>query len=345
MNYNDPADDEDRRGFLPVDVIASGLWHARALVLACALAGMACAALYLLLTHPTYTARATLTQPAGGDPSPASATSGLAALVGVRIGGSDITTTFEKFVQITRSSRLAAALEEKHHVMRVIFPGWDEASHKFQPPSGLGAVRQLAKRMLGLPAWQPPNAVSLAQYLTENITVASSPNADGPTDQTKLISFIYDNPAFARDFLRMVIETADEVVRNDKLVNERNRIDYLDRTLAKTQELYLRESLSQLLQNEQRAMMVLQADRYYAFDMVDPPVVDNVPTAPKPTFMLLAGFLVGLMVGSTWAFILIRRRAIASGGCYNPGTQPFPNPFMVTRRLLRPRRTGPTPPH
>jgi len=338
------TDGESRQGYVPVEVIASGVWRARSLILASALAGMACAMILLVVVRPTYTARTTITLPAGSGPTPNSSGAGLAALVGIQVGGSEATSTYQKFLETTRSRRLAAALEQKYHVLRVLFPGWDEASQRFLPPSGFGAVKQLIKELLGRPAWQPPDAVSLSEYLDENIKVAASRNANNVADQTKEISYIADSPAFARDFLGMVISTADDVVRNDKLVNELNRIDYLSGALDKTRELYLRESLSQLLQTEQRQMMVLKADRYYSFDMVDPPAADNIPTSPKASFIVVAGFLGGLLFGMAYAFLLIRRRTIAAAGAYDPLAAPFPNPFVAAGKLLRLTR-GAAPEH
>jgi LPS O-antigen subunit length determinant protein (WzzB/FepE family) len=339
MNVDYLTDGEGQHGFMPVEIVANGLWRARALIFASALAGMACAMLVLVVIRPTYTARATITLPAGGGPTPSGSVSGLATLVGIPVGGSDVTSTYQKFLETTRSRRLAAALEQKHHVLRIVFPGWDNGSQRFLPPSGLGAVKQFVKELLGRPAWQPPDAVSLSEYLDENIKVSSSHNSNSVADQTKEIAYVSDSPALARDFLAMVIDTADDVVRNDKLTNERNRIDYLNQALDKTHELYLRESLGQLLQTEQRQMMVLQADRYYSFDMVDPPAADNIPTAPKAAFIVVAGFFGGLMLGAAYAFLLIRRRAITAAGVYDPLAAPFPNPFLAvggaTRKLLR----------
>src|SRR4029079_5489490 len=99
-----------------------------------------------------------------------------------------------------------------------------------------GAAKQFIKGLLGLPPWQPPNAVSLSQYLDEKIKGASSPNASNVADQTKEITYIANSPEEARDFLRMVINTADEVVRADKLVNESNPINYLADPIEKSHE-------------------------------------------------------------------------------------------------------------
>src|SRR5579859_1321505 len=151
MNQDYSTDGERLQGFMPVEVVANGLWRARALIFAFALAGMACAMLVLVVIRPSYTARATVTQPAGGGPTPSGSASGLAALVGIPVGGGDVASTYQKFMETTRSRRLAEALEQKYHVLRLVFPGWDNDSHRFQPPSGLGAVKQFIKGLLGLP--------------------------------------------------------------------------------------------------------------------------------------------------------------------------------------------------
>ena len=159
MNQDYSTDRE--QGFMPVETVARGLWQARALILACALAGAALAMLALVVIRPTYTARATITQPSGGGPTPTGSASGLAALVGIPVGGGDVASTYQKFLETTRSRRLAEALDQKYHVLRQVFPGWDQGSKRFEPPSGVGAAKQFIKGLLGLPPWQPPNAVSL----------------------------------------------------------------------------------------------------------------------------------------------------------------------------------------
>ena len=126
MNQDYASDEDSRRGFLPVEIIATGLWRARALIFASALAGMACAMFLLVVIRPTYTARTTITLPAGAGPSPNASGSGLAALVGIQVGNTDVTSTYQKFLETTRSRRLAAALEQKHHVLRVTYILWLE---------------------------------------------------------------------------------------------------------------------------------------------------------------------------------------------------------------------------
>lgn len=345
-------DEEANEGLLPLGVFLRALRHGWRLILATAIACLLLMIVYIaLLRQPDYLAVAVIGAPAN---SSLTSTSGqaLSAITGIDIGGDE--TQFNKLIQVLSSTRLAARLEKDHGVMKRVFEGWDEQTKSWQPPPGiLPAVKRVAKAMLGLPPWQPPTPSALANFLKQRMTIdPQKPPGQGPLSIRSSIfavSIDYEDRDYAITLLRQILMDADALVREDQLAATASRIRHLNTAMTGTQELYLRETLQQLLMDQERTLMTLRADRFYAFDMIDPPNADPIPTGPSvPMFLLLSLVGGGLLASVAIYVIALRRHRAAFATGTDPFAAPFPDPvaafarlFGASRPALRQDRTRP----
>jgi hypothetical protein len=317
---------------LPLELLAQGFWKGRYAILSYSIVGLFFSVIYLAVAQSVYTASATITVSSDTAPTPSSGAS-IASSLGLDVGGK-LGGDFANYINGLHSARLAEHLEAKYHIMPRLFSGWNEATRSWDPPGGFSPVTQAIKGTLGLPLWQAPTAVSLAEYLGINIQVAST---GGTTSTIRVISYDSADPKFARYFLGLVIKGADDVIRGDKLVNVKNRIAYLQKSIDNAHEFYMRQSLLDLLFSEQRKLMILQADKFYSIDVLDPPSVAVYPTKPRPMIVLALGVSVGLLVGILAVVLALRRRFLRAGDdSYEMRLkEPFSGPFSPITGAIR----------
>jgi uncharacterized protein involved in exopolysaccharide biosynthesis len=315
-------DEEISLGFL-----FKAAWMARKLIMACVTATLLLAVLYLeFLAHPMYTATAII-GPAAGE-SGGGAKQALASVAGIDLGGiGDRSADYTKFLEVLRSGRLAEKVEERGQVMRELFPGWDESTQSWRPSSGFfAAARRGIKSMLGLPGWVPPTPSSLARVLNRKITVERR----SLITQNYVVSFTYKDRQFGLKVLNCVLEQADMIVREDKQINTSNRINYLKDFLNQTADVNLRTSFQPILVAQEQALMALQADRFYAMDLIDPPHADLAPVSPRLSIVFILALAAGLLISFMYIIMSVRvRLQRARAGLGPVFARPFPDPLKL----------------
>lgn len=327
-------------GEVPIGLIVPALWHARGFIFTFTLFGALLGILAWLIIPQSYTANAIIA-PAPQDASSLSSFSGLGAklgsLAGIKLGGAS-DEEFSKYMQLITSTRLAAKLEGKHGFTRMLFCGYDGKNKKWVDPSTSCRIRNFIKQLVGLPAWQPPSASDLADYIKRRIDVSDLEGGGllkGSTGSIEAISYSSKDPEFAKQFLNAVLTEADILARQDRLSDTRNRVAYLTHAIDSANEIYLKENLGQILQSQQSNMMVLQSDKFYAIDVIDPVALDPHPT-PRIVPVVATGVFLGLLSGVIGAFFVLQHRLTRSRS--DPSIQlsaSFPSLLSLLRRKSR----------
>jgi hypothetical protein len=91
----------------------------------------------------------------------------------------------------------------------------------------------------------------------------------------------------ALDALRRLHVFAEAKVRADLAELSRRRIAALEARLARESDLYIRQSLYELLAQHQRADVVVTADEVVAARLVQAPMVELRPSLPNRPLLLL----------------------------------------------------------
>lgn len=119
---------------------------------------------------------------------------------------------------------------------------------------------------------------------------------------------------FAVDALRRLHGFAEAKVRADLAEMARRRIAALEARLAREQDLYIRQSLYDLLAMQQRAGVVVAADEAVAARLVSAPMVEIRPSLPNRPLLLLLLLVTAPMasLGLAGAFLLLRDAAAMS---------------------------------
>ena len=82
------------------------------------------------------------------------------------------------------------------------------------------------------------------------------------------------------------------------------QIEYIQQKLATVSITGHRQALTQLLSAEEKNMMMIQVDLPFAARIIEPPVVSEAPTSPKPFFFLALSVVVGGVLGVLLVFLV-----------------------------------------
>ncbi len=329
----------------------SRAWRLVAFIVVCfAILGM----VYLSVAKPLYEATAMIGPPSS-TASPLSGETGAGllggsyrALAGLASGDSD---GFNRYLQILHSARLAEVLERKYHAMDYAFPGRDPKTGTWQPSTGIvPTVARALKSLLGLPTSTLPTPSGFADFLDrqEHVEAVADSTILGPKNNIKTISIDADSRESAIEFLTVILTEADNLCREDALVNINRRISHLQQVISQTSEVSVRDYLNAVLVSEEQSAIIAQSNTYYSVDLIDTPNADAKPIWPHGGLIMLASVFAGLVVSFFVVFLILQRRiGDASSGDEDPLARPFPDPFwgpiewlqQTYRRLVSGGRT------
>ena len=253
------------------------------------------ATLAMAIAEPTYQVTAVIGPPGQRlDATELSGASSAAASLASRLGlkrslGSGSDNTYDKYISILQSNRLAAGLMHDTSVMQIVFyKSWDADARQWRAPGGpLADAKAMVKGLLHLPVKSRPDSDDLAKFLNTQLTVDAPLNSPFAT-----VSTSFKSPAEAQAILTAILSEADNLIRDERRRDVEARIAYLERILPKVDAADQRTSLTAVLSEQQQSMMEIEADKRYAYSLIDPPHANVVPTKPNPkTNYVLAIFL------------------------------------------------------
>lgn len=233
-----------------------------------------------------------------------SAAGGLASLAGFAlpnaVGGSD----FEIYLDALQSRTIADELAKNPELMHKVFGGWDEATQSWREPppvTGWAATEKSIYDFLGYPSvpWHEPNSESLYNFINTVVKIQQDPRKA----YTAKIIMTYPDPKFAVQFLTMLHETADNMLRQKAIERTKANIAYLSSTLNKITIAEHRVALAQALSEQEKSAMVAEAGSAYAADLFESPWANSTPVSPTPTKTLLTWAAVGAFVGGFLAWL------------------------------------------
>lgn len=249
----------------------------------------------LWLWPRSYTATATIA-PTSGLSSNKSALGGamsaLSALGGKSLLGGNSVSPFEMYVDILSSKQLARQLVEKDHFLQIIFSAqWDPHANNWRTLNSFQhRVKVSVLGLLGFTVKEHPDVDDLAGFLASHLAVASKESETSPLSAITTLKFTYKDPKLAMQMLNTILSEADSLLRVSRRTDVRARIAYLGGVLPTVTLAEQRQALISLLSSQEEEYTVIEADKRYAFTMLDQPYASSVPTSPVPP-LIIAGFL------------------------------------------------------
>jgi uncharacterized protein involved in exopolysaccharide biosynthesis len=199
------------------------------------------------------------------------------------------TGNFAVYLGAMRSPEAAALLARE-----TALPAWIEARRADGPGGALRAVFGGAR---------PADADDVQDWLERNLAVTQS-----LASVTWTIELAHADPVLALDALRRLHGFAEAKVRADLAEQAARRVAALERRLARESDIFLRNSLYELLAQQQRAGLVVAADEAVAARLVSAPMVEARPSLPNRSLLLaLLAVAVPLAVLALGAALLLLR--------------------------------------
>jgi len=216
--------------------------------------------------------------------------------------GSSTSSDFARYQALLTSTDVAKLIiRDDPNIMHSVFwKSWDSSTNTYNPPGSIFAWPVAGVMwVLGFPAWHPPGQDDLANVLTNNVSVIAD-------DTSTTYTIAYSNPdrKAAVRFLADAHHEADTLLRNQELAKHQLRVQKLNEWLKTVTLDDQRQVVLGLLANELSMMLTLNTDKYLASDMLAPPIASTDPTWPSPPMFLIAGALLGLIVGCTWVWLV-----------------------------------------
>lgn len=204
---------------------------------------------------------------------------------------------FERLQLVLKSAGLAEAVLTDEKAREILFPGrWDSISRSWSEPSGpLNEVRSL----LGLGDPAEPDSVTAATALAYHLGMS----VDTISGSVRLTFTAEDRDA-ALYMLRLVLQKADDIVRQDYLVVAQGYTDYILKLLPTVDNVVSHSALTDLMSRYQETVITARVNLPFAELAIDPPNVPMRRSGPQPLIYLLVGFIAGFAVGIV--YILIR---------------------------------------
>jgi uncharacterized protein involved in exopolysaccharide biosynthesis len=288
------------------------IWRRRWVVLVTTILTVTAMIAYLNVAPYRYTATVKLTgaqSGSGGLASQLGSLGGLASLANVRLPQGPGEQGFLVFSQDLVSRTAAEVLLRHPDIVHVAFAReWDARRRTWvEPTSGVRPFFNAVKRAIGLPvyAYVPPNAARMQAYLEERVGVA-----EDTRKPIVSLSYAHEDPAFARRFLRMLIDGVDEDLRRRALARARANITYLSEQLKIVQLTESRTALAATLGEQEKARMAASSGAPFAGDALSDVSVTDRPTSPKPIPFLIGSLVLGIVLGGLLALVIegLRRK-------------------------------------
>jgi uncharacterized protein involved in exopolysaccharide biosynthesis len=120
---------------------------------------------------------------------------------------------------------------------------------------------------------------------------------------TTTIAISWTDPRVAATWANELVALANDLIRTQVLEEASRNIAYVNRQLDQTNQVELRRVLFNLIEAETQRVMLANARAEYAFTVVDPAVAPENRVSPRRTLMVLAGGVLGVILGAIVAFV------------------------------------------
>ena len=153
------------------------------------------------------------------------------------------------------------------------------------------------------PQQQIPSAQeSFEVFKTEHLSL----NGDKKSGFITL-SIKHQSPFIAKQWVELVVNEINAFYRQkDKLESEK-AVSFLNQQISMTGLSEIKQVLAELLQEETKKLTLIEANKYYVFDYIDPPAVMEKKSEPKRALI----FILSILLGGILSIILVLVRHYA----------------------------------
>ena len=217
-------------------------------------------------------------------------------------GGAPAGDSFQEYLQILQSVRLAQHVADNGQILPVIFASqWDAERKEWKRGGALRQIKNGIKRALNMRVKDQPDVDDVVEFLNRDMGVTAI-MASGSTvlpvaTPYYRVSISGTDPARARIILEAILRASDDLIRQEQSRDVSARLNFLRNEMPSITLADQRQIMISMLSSQEQMRMVLAADRWFAHTLVDPPYASSIPTSPKGILFFVAiGIVFGLAV-------------------------------------------------
>ena len=144
---------------------------------------------------------------------------------------------------------------------------------------------------------KPSYLESYDQYLS-NVSIEQDANPN-----LIFMSVEHLSPIFAKDFLELMINQINELLRDKDLKESSDAIAFLSTEMAKSNFVSMKDAINQLVQSKLETQMMARISSDYILKIVEPPFVPEKKSKPQRSLICILGTLLGGALAVLWLLI------------------------------------------
>jgi uncharacterized protein involved in exopolysaccharide biosynthesis len=265
------------------------LWRGKFVIILSVAAAVAVAWWMIAVATPKFRAQAVLrtvsTERYSSLTSMTGNLSGLASLAGINLGGDE---NLGLAVGTLKARSFVATFISEHDLMPALFPERWNATTK---------------------AWNgPAPTISQAVDLFDRGGIRKI--IEDRRTGFIVLQIEWHDPEVATKWLLAMVSSVNKTLREQKLRDASESVAFLEKQLAQTAVVEVRQAAFRLMEVQMKDMMIASTQEEYALKYVDPPITQQAPQDrvwPRPLLMTAAAIALGGMLGLLLAFLFFAK--------------------------------------
>ena len=157
------------------------------------------------------------------------------------------------------------------------------------------------------PKQQIPSAQeSFAVFKSKHLTIIEDKNSSFIS-----LSIKHQSPFIAKQWAELVVKEINAFYRQKDKSASQKAVNYLNQQISITSLSEIKQVIAELLQEETKKLTLIEANEFYVYDYIDPPVVRETKSDPNRSIICILFALIGGMLGIILVLskhFLIRKR-------------------------------------
>jgi len=110
------------------------------------------------------------------------------------------------------------------------------------------------------------------------------------------LSIKHQSPFIAKQWAELVVKEINNFYRQKDKSESQRAVSYLNQQISKTSLSEVKQVIAQLIQEETQKLTLIEANKFYVFEYIDPPVVSEKKSDPKRSIICILSALIGGML-------------------------------------------------
>jgi uncharacterized protein involved in exopolysaccharide biosynthesis len=191
-----------------------------------------------------------------------------------------------EYIAILQSETLTTAFIERNNLLPVLYAReWDGSANRW-------------KKTKDAPTLWMANRLFKASIRKTTIDLRTT---------MVTLSITWHDAAMSAQWANGIVALANEYIRAKAISDGERNIAYLNEQLAQSNVVAVQNSISALLENEIKKIMLARGSEEYAFKIIDAATMPERPSSPNPLVWAIVGSTVGILVSSLLVLAFSRR--------------------------------------